>query len=360
MLVYIQPMYGFDVEVTGSGFAPVSTSHREVIPFWYLNRVGPGERIPVKVDPSNPANLIFDWDRLAATPAPAPGSAPVASSFGGGAAATNVTPANAAGELAQRLVPGTDTLADAMQAARDLAGSHGSGWRVGKMIGWGITLFVLLVMGAGLYFVSQIFGQVSDVTAEVSDQAAEALEEAGEAFGGGGGGAGGGGGGGGVGAPTRIEVERTAKGRQPVSFGVALPAGWVDLSASVPERQGTVLVDLVMKPTAGEARIVVTRSLRFMQDPAPANADITSIRKDYEREFGDSLVRSRLTELAGEPAVALDLAPGADGLQSRQVAVMRGGQVLLINLAAPKSTWRPMLQVFDQVLESWRWGSVST
>jgi hypothetical protein len=38
---------------------------------------------------------------------------------------------------------------------------------------------------------------------------------------------------------------------------------------------------------------------------------------------------------------------------------MRGGQVILINLAAPKNTWRPMLQVFDRLLASWDWGTVS-
>jgi hypothetical protein len=347
VMVNNQPMYGFDLEVTGQGFAPVATTHREVVPFWYLNRVGPGERVPVKVDPSNPTRVIFDWDRLAATPAQ-PGGAPAAAAPMG-TALTNLTAAN----MGQGAVPSADSLANAMEAARELTARSGSGWHAGKAIGWGITLFVLLIVGAGLYFVAQVFGAVGDVTNEVTGQVADAIDEAEEGFNGQGRGKGGGN------AATTIEVSRAAKGREPVTFSLALPVGWNDVTGAIPERQGAVVIDVVMQPAAGEARIVVTRSVQFLEKPAAAGADISTVRADYEREFGDSIARSRMTQLAGEPAVVLDLAPGADGLQSRQVAVMREGQVVLVNLTAPKGSWGPMLRVFDQVLESWSWGAVS-
>jgi hypothetical protein len=145
-----------------------------------------------------------------------------------------------------------------------------------------------------------------------------------------------------------------------VAFTVTLPVAWNDVTAAVEEKQGAVLVDLVMKPqTPSEARVVVTRSVQYLEDPAPANADIRSIRADIERELGDSLERSRVVRLAGEPALALDIAPGADGLRSRQIAVMRGGQVLFVSLTAPRAEWKAMLKVFEDVVASWSWGTVS-
>lgn len=356
VMVNNQPMYSFDIEVTGQGFAPVSTTHREVVPFWYLNRVGPDARIPVKVDPSNPTRVIFDWDRFGATTPAQPGAG-LASAAAGGVAAPNVSALQAAsGQEAGGMMPSPDSLANAMQAARDFTERAGSGWHAGKVLGWGITLFVLLIVGGGLYFLSQVFGKVSDVTNQVTDQVADALDEVDGSFGGPGGGSGSGG----SGAATRIEVSRAADGREPVSFSVTLPVAWTDVTAAVPERQGSVLVDVVMKPQApSEARIVVTRSVRFMQDPAPAGAGIGTVRQRIEREFGDSLARSRSIRLAGEAAVALDIAPGADGLQSRQVAVMRGGQVIFVGVTAPRSEWPAMLDVFDRVLGSWKWGTVS-
>ncbi|MDQ4125098.1 MAG: hypothetical protein M3134_05805 [Actinomycetota bacterium] len=352
-MVNNQPMYGFDLEVTGQGFAPVSTRHREVVPFWYLNRIGPQSRVPVKVDPSNPTRVIFDWDRLATNVSQgAAAGAPLAASLGGGAAG-GVTAGGVAGEVAQGLVPGADSLADAMQAARELTGRGGSGWHVGKAIGLGITLFIFLIVGGALFFVARVFGQVTDATSNASNQVAEALDQANDAFGdfGGKGGAGG---------PTTIEVSRAARGRGDVSFSIELPAAWTDVTGSVSERQGPVLIDVMLAAPAGsEGRIIVSRSVDYLQNPAPAGDDIRSIRKSYEQEFGDSITRSRLVRLAGEPAVALDIAPGADGLQSRQIAVMRDGQVLLLNLTARKSEWRAMLAVFDRVAASWRWGTAS-
>lgn len=341
-----QPMYAFDLDVSGQGFNPVSTRHREVVPFWYLNRVGPQSRVPVKVDPQNPARVIFDWDAFAAMPAqPTSGATP----------AVPVTGATIGPEAARQMAQSLVSSAEAMQAAQGMTRPAGSGWHVGKVIGMAITLFVFVVVGGALFFVARVLGGVGDITSDVTDQVAEAAEEAEGAFGRGAQGRGGGGS-----ADTKIEVSRTANGGEPVKFSVALPAAWNDLTASVPERQGPLLVDVVMKPqTPSEARIVVTRSVRFMDDPAPPKADIGSIRAELEREYGDSLVRSRSMRLAGEAAIALDIAAGADGLRSRQVAVMRGGQVIFAALTAPAGEWGSMEKVFDDVLASWSWGTVS-
>ena len=342
-MVNNQPMYAFDLDVTGQGFAPVSTSRREVIPFWFLNRVGPQSRVPVKVDPSNPTRVIFDWDRFAMTTPAAGTDAPMSTSFGGGTA----------GGTAQGMVPSADSLADAMQAARDLTGRVGSGWHAGKLIGIAITFFVLLVVGGGLVFVAKIFGEVSGAMDDATGQVAEAVDQAGEAFEGVGKG-------GGTAAATTVEVTRTAPGREPLTIAVSLPVGWIDVTSMVPEKQGPILVDLVTKPqTPSEARIVVTRSVHYMKNPSPPVADVSSIRSGIEREFGDTLVGSKLVRLGGEEALELEIAPGVDGLQTRQVAVMRDGQLLYVSVTAPKSEWRPMLAVFNRLLASWEWGSVS-
>lgn len=341
-MVNNQPMYAFDLEVTGQGFSPVTTRHREVVPFWYLNRIGPQSRMPVKVDPSNPTRVIFDWDRLAMNVSQATAaSAPLASSAGG----------VQAGATQGFTMPDSDAITQAMRTAGDMSARMG-GWHVGKAIGLGITLFILLIVGAVLFFVARVFSQVTDATSAATDQVAEALEGANDAFGGLGG----------QGTTTEttgtstIEVSRPARGRGPVSFSIELPAAWNDVSTSVPERQGALVVDVVLTPqTRSEARIVAARSVRFLENPAPKGHDITSIRKSYEEEFGDSIARSRIVRLGGETAIALDLVPGADGLQSRQIATMRDGQVLLLSITAPKSEWRPMLQVFDRVVASWKW-----
>lgn len=350
-MVNNQPMYGFDLEVTGQGFAPVRTRHREVIPFWYLNKVGPEARVPVKVDPSNPTRLIFDWDRFATATATVAGTGgPISSSFGGGAAAP-ATPANAAAGAAQGMVPDADSLAQAMQTARDLAGRSGSGWHAGKVIGLAITFFVLLVVGGGLFFVAKVFGQVSGAMNDATGHVAEALDQAEDAFEGVKGGKGGG---------TTVEVTRTARGREPLTIGVAIPVGWIDVTSSVAEKQGPLLVDLVIKPQApSDAQIDVSRSVAYQEEPAPARARIGSVRSAIEREIGEALVRSKLVRLGGEEAVQLDVATGANGLQTRRVAVMRDGQVLFVSLTAPRSEWTPMLTVFERFLASWKWGTVS-
>lgn len=346
-MVNNQPMYAFDLDVTGQGFAPVSTRHREVVPFWFLNRVGPQARVPVKVDASNPTRLIFDWDAFAATSPAAATSAPAAPAFGG-TGAVGAASAGAPTPVAE--VSTADSLANAMQFAREFTDRAGSGWRVGKVIGLAVTLFTLAVVGGGLFFIARVFGEVSDVTSEVTDQISDAVEGVGGAIGGGEAAAGG----------STIEVSRAAAGGAPVSYTLTLPVGWLDLTAAVQEDQGTLLVDVVTKPqTPSNARIVVTRSARYLRDPAPERADVTSVRRGIEREFGDALAHSRLVRLAGERALELDIAPGADGLRSRQVAVMRGGQVLFVGLTASEAEWRSMLEVFDGLLASWKWGAVS-
>ena len=344
-MVNNQPMYAFDLDVSGQGFSPVSTRHREVVPFWFLNRVGPQARVPVKVDPQNPARVIFDWDAFAAMPAqPTSGATP----------AVPVTGATIGPEAARQMAQSLLSSPEAMQAAQGFTRPAGSGWHVGRVIGLAITLFVLVVVGGALFFVARIFGEVGDVTSGVTEQVTEAFEEAEDAF------PGGSRGGGRGSADTKIEVSRTAAGGEPVKFSVELPAAWNDLTASVPERQGPLLVDVVMKPqTPSEARIVITRSVRFMDDPAPPKADIGSIRAEIEREYGEGLVRSRSMQLAGEAAIALEIAPGADGLRSRQVVAMRGGQVIFVALTAPAGEWDSMEKVFGDVLASWSWGPVS-
>lgn len=330
-MVNNQPMYAFDVDVSGSGFAPTSTRVREVVPFWFLNRVGPDARVPVKVDPSDPRRLIFDWDGLR-TRSPA--------------ATAGTTPAR---DVATGPVPGGESIADALHAARALTGDR-SGWHAGRAIGLAVVLLVLAIVGGGLYVMTQVFGQVSDVTNQAFDQVEDAREQIDGAIEGGRS----------TRATTRVEVSRRARGRAEVGYSVALPVGWIDLTNSVDEDQGAVLVDVLMKPQApSQARIVIARSVRFLERPAPENATIATVRRGIEREFGDSLVRSRSIRLGGEPAIALEIAAGADGLRSRQVAVVRDGQVLFVNLSANRSEWASMLPVFEDVLASWRWGPVS-
>lgn len=57
-------VFEFDLEVSGSTFAPVSVRHRDTIPMWVARPVEQGTTVPVKVDPSSPAHLVFDWDRF--------------------------------------------------------------------------------------------------------------------------------------------------------------------------------------------------------------------------------------------------------------------------------------------------------
>jgi hypothetical protein len=353
-MVNNQPMYAFDLEVTGSGFAPTTTTHREVVPFWFASRVGPQSRVPVKVDPNNPSRLIFDWDRFATTqaaqaPTVASAQVPVA---GAPSASPLVDSAGFAQTGGAPAAPGTSgfsgiaSLSDAMQAARELT-PQGSGWHVGKIIGAVVLLFVIAIVGGGLYFISSIFKTVSDTTNEVTSQVEDALDQAGEF---------GGDLGAGATKPTTIELSRKAAGRAPVAYSVELPFGWLDLTELEDEVVGPLAVDLIL--TAGDAtkaRIVVTRSVRFLEDPAPAEADIGSIRRELLGEYGDSLAGTRPVTVDGEAGIRIDLKPGADGLRSRQVAMMRGGQVLFASVTAPKQEWETTLPVFDDVLASWAW-----
>lgn len=351
-MVNNQPMYAFDLDVTGSGFAPTSTRHREVVPFWFASRVGPQSRVPVKVDPTNPTRLIFDWDRFATTEAAqspdvaalqaavagaASTSSPVDS--GGFAQAEGAAPATGTSNF-----PGISSLGDAMQAARGLT-PQGSGWHVGKVIGAVVLLFVLAIVGGGLYFISSIFKTVSDTTNEVTSQVEDALDEAGQITAGAGGS-----------KPTTIEMSRKAAGRGPVAYSVELPFGWLDLTELEDDVVGPLAIDLILTAAdATEARIVVTRSVRFLEDPAPANADIASIRREMLAEYGDSLAGTKPVTLDGEPGMQIDLKPGAHGLRSRQVAVMRGGQVLFAAVTVPQREFETTLPVFEDLLASWSW-----
>jgi hypothetical protein len=240
-------------------------------------------------------------------------------------------------------MPSVSDMARAMNVAREVGG--GSGWHLGKVFGGIALLFVLAIVGGGLYFISTIFNTVSDATNEVTDQVNDALDQVG-----------------GIVPPggevtgVTLEVSRSAEGRGPVGYSVALPVGWLDVTASEKERQPPLVVDVVMKPqTPSEARIVVTRSLRFLEDPASPTAQIRSIRRELLAEYGESLAGTRGLGLAGEPALEIDVAPGADGLRSRHVAVMRGGQVLFVALTARKSEWDELVPAFEAVLASWKW-----
>ncbi|HEV2754153.1 MAG TPA: hypothetical protein VG318_00040 [Actinomycetota bacterium] len=340
-MVNNQPMYGFDLEVTGSGFAPTTTTHREVVPFWFASRVGPNTRVPVKVDPTNPSRLIFDWDRFAATqPAQAPAAASVTSPVDGSGFAQPAAP-EPTGDF-----PGIASMQDAMQAARELT-PQGSGWHVGKVIGAVVLLFVVAVVGGGLYFVSTIFNSVSDATNEVTEQVEDALGDAGGI---------GDIGAGSDGRPTRISVSRRAAGRGPVGYSLELPVGWIDATQAEDAVVGPLAVDLVMIPSAlTEARIGVTRSVRFLEDPAPEDAGIASIRRELLAEYGDTVADTGPVSVAGQPGIRIDVRPGADGLRSRQVGLMRGGQVLFVSVTAVRAEWDATLSVFDDVLASWKW-----
>lgn len=57
-------VFEFDLEVSGSSFAPVRVRHRDTIPMWVVRRVEQGTAVPVKVDPSSPTRLVLDWERF--------------------------------------------------------------------------------------------------------------------------------------------------------------------------------------------------------------------------------------------------------------------------------------------------------
>ena len=338
VMVNNKPMYQFEVDVEGSGFAPTKTSMREVVPFWMAGRIGPDSKMPVKVDPSNPSRVIVDWERFGG------GSQVPTDAAGFRAAGGGAQPGAPEAGTSQIPMPSVSDMARAMNVARE--GGAGSGWHLGKVFGGIALLLVLAVVGAGVYFVSTIFQSVTDATNEVTDQVNDAIDQVGGIRPGG------------NGSATTLEVSRSAEGRGPVAYSVALPVGWLDLTASEEERQPPLVVDLVMKPqTPSEARIVVTRSLRFLEDPAPPAAQIRSVRRELLAEYGDSLAGTRGLGLDGEPALEINVVPGSDGLRSRQVAVMRGGQVLFVSLTADRGEWDELVPVFEAVLASWKWTS---
>lgn len=349
-MVNNQPMYAFDLDVTGSGFPPTSTTHREVVPFWFASRVGPDARVPVKVDPTKPTRLIFDWERF--RPAAGAAAAAAASSFAGGGGATAGTVADAAAMM----VPGGDTMRDVLEAAGQLR-PGASEWHVGKAIGAAVVLFVIAVVGGGLYLFWNVFGSISDTTADVTEQVEDAFDEV-EDLGERGRGRPGGGRGGQPG--TRISVSRAAADGEEIGYSVALPVGWNDLTGTVPERQGAVLVDVVFEPPPpANGSIIVTRSLRYLQDPAPKGTSLRSLMPAIVREFGGAVTARRPTRLDGTPAVTLEIAPSENGVEARQVVVLRGGQILFVALTAPEARFDSLVPVFEDVLDSWDWSPIS-
>lgn len=325
-MVNNQPMYEFDLDVSGSSFAPTSTTHREVVPLWMASRVAPDTKVPVKVDPSNPARLIFDWERFRSSP------------LGAAAAASLVGPSGFADDAADAAATfaGVDDVRDAMQTAGELRGQTGSGWHVGKAIGAIVLLFVIAVVGGGLYFVWSIFSTVTDTTAEVTEQVDEALGQVGNATSG----------------ATGATLEVARKG---VGFSIAVPVAWNDVTGAVGEDQGAIFVDVALKPQPpANATLVIGRSTKYLKDPAPPGTTIAGIVPQIEAELGGNVKRTP-TSLDGEKAFVLDVPVSANGLRARQVVTMRGGQVFLIALTAPRGQWGAAVPGFQDVLSSWRW-----
>jgi hypothetical protein len=57
-------VFEFDLEVKGSSFPASLVRHRDTIPMWVGAPVEPGAIVPVKVDPSSPTRIVFDWGRF--------------------------------------------------------------------------------------------------------------------------------------------------------------------------------------------------------------------------------------------------------------------------------------------------------
>jgi hypothetical protein len=71
MMINNNPVVEFDLEVTLPGTAPYRTTTRATVPIIALARVTPGAQLPIKADPSEPSEIVVDWDRLSAAPATA-------------------------------------------------------------------------------------------------------------------------------------------------------------------------------------------------------------------------------------------------------------------------------------------------
>lgn len=67
--IYRHSVYEFDLSVSSSTFPPIDVTHRDLIPMSVSGGVEKGATVPVKIDPSNPRRVVFDWDRFDAAPA---------------------------------------------------------------------------------------------------------------------------------------------------------------------------------------------------------------------------------------------------------------------------------------------------
>jgi Short C-terminal domain len=59
---------GLDLEIHVSGRPPYRVANQYIVPA--SAAIGPGVRIPVRVDPIDPAKIAIDWDNVAHAPAP--------------------------------------------------------------------------------------------------------------------------------------------------------------------------------------------------------------------------------------------------------------------------------------------------
>lgn len=74
MFLNQNPQVEIDLQVQIPGRAPYPARRKEFVPLILLGRLAPGATVPVKVDPSDSAKVIVDWDHSA--PAAVPGVAP--------------------------------------------------------------------------------------------------------------------------------------------------------------------------------------------------------------------------------------------------------------------------------------------
>jgi hypothetical protein len=76
------PQFYFELDVNVPGMAQYRANTRVTVPMYLVQAVGPGAVLPVKVDPSDPSELVIDWSGVtlnrAATPAWPASQAPTA------------------------------------------------------------------------------------------------------------------------------------------------------------------------------------------------------------------------------------------------------------------------------------------
>jgi hypothetical protein len=60
------PVFFFELDVSVPGIPQYRTTQRLTVPMYLVQGVGPGAVLPVKVDPSNPTELVVDWSGVSA------------------------------------------------------------------------------------------------------------------------------------------------------------------------------------------------------------------------------------------------------------------------------------------------------